>query len=114
MARTEDPIQNLESIDIVGRRVEDGGVDLVLVVSGALTDSEHHQGLLLEKLEHYLRQVNSPGFRADLGAPTPDRVRIIVHCTREPAPVIRQLLQNAMPWAEENNATLTLRVESRA
>jgi hypothetical protein len=111
--RAEDPIQNLDSIDIVGQRVEDGGVDLVIVVSGALTDSERHQGLLLEKLEHYLRQINSPGFRADLGDPSPDRIRIIIDCARDPAPVIRQLLQNAVPWAEENNASLALRVRSR-
>lgn len=113
MPRTEDPIQNLESIDIVGERIEDGGVDLVIVVSGVLTDSEHHQGLLLEKTEHYLRQVNSAGFRADHGDPSPERVRIIIDCAREPAPLIRQLLQNAMPWVEENNASLALRVRSR-
>ncbi|MFG0274565.1 MAG: DUF6572 domain-containing protein [Phycisphaerales bacterium] len=112
MARREDPIQNLETIDLVGQRTDDGGVDLVIVVSDVLTESEHHQGLLLEKLENYLRQINSPAFRADRGEPSPDRVRIIVHCARPPAPAIRQLLQNAMAWVEENNASLALRVET--
>lgn len=48
----DDPIQNLDKIDIVGER-KDRGVDLVIVVSSALTDSDYHEQLLKTKIQGY-------------------------------------------------------------
>lgn len=106
---TEDPIQNLDTVDIVARR-RDGAVDLLIVASGPLNASERHQGLLLTKIESYLRHINSPAFAAEFGPPSPRRVRILVDCAHEPHPEIRQLLQNAVPWIEDNHAGIALRV----
>ena len=106
----EQPIQNIHAIDIVGRR-QDGGVDLFLVVSAPLTGTPEHQTLLLDKLEAYLEHVESPAFRDEFGEPSPDRVRVVIQCAHPPHAAIRQLLQRAVPMAEEHHAGLTLRVD---
>lgn len=106
----EAPIQNLDAIDIVRRR-QDGGVDLFIVVSAPLTGSGEHQALLLDKIDAYLRRIESPEFQEEMGEPSPKRTRIVVQCAHPPHPAIRQILQRAMPWVEEHHASLTLRVE---
>lgn len=40
-------------IDIIGERV-DGGIDLYIVISGAIEESEELQTQLLDKIESYL------------------------------------------------------------
>jgi hypothetical protein len=106
----EHPIQNLDTVDIVGRR-QDGGVDLFIVVNAPLTGSGEHQALLLDKIDSYLRQIESAAFRAEMGEPTPDRVRIVVQCAHPPHAAIRELLQRAMLWVDEHHASLVLRVD---
>lgn len=104
------PIQNLDSIDIIGARNE-GGADLTIVVSSALNASPEHQKLLLDKLEGYLGYVNTPDFAAEFGIPSPDRVCIVLACYHSPDPVILRLIEKCSAWAQKNNASL--RVENR-
>jgi len=109
----ETPIQNPDAIDAVVRR-DDGGVDLLILVSAPLSDTGEHQSLLLDKIDAYLERIESPDFRAEIGEPAPDRTRIVVQCAHPPHPMIRQILQRAVPWVYEHNATLTVRVGSEA
>ena len=103
----EPPIQNLHTVDIVGKRA-DGGVDLFIVASGPLDPSPATQQLLLDKLQSYLEEINTPGFAAEFGAPSPDHICIIVHCEHEVHPVIQLLLQRCKNWVETNHARLEL------
>ena len=62
----DDPIQNLDKIDIFAER-KDGGVDLVIVVSHALTDSEYHLQLLKTKIQGYTDTLFSDEWIAKYG-----------------------------------------------
>ena len=63
---TSNPIQNLESIDIVANR-KDGGVDLAIVVSSVLMDTEEHQELLRRKIQNYTDHVFSESWKKEYG-----------------------------------------------
>jgi len=52
--KSEPPIQNLETIDLLGRR-KDGGVDLIIVVSGPLQNEADHLGRPEWKIAAYIR-----------------------------------------------------------
>ena len=56
------PIQNLDRLDIVGER-NDGGVDLVIVVSGALDGSPSTLLLLETKIKNYIAELMSSEFK---------------------------------------------------
>lgn len=58
---SESPIQNLDRIDILGQRV-DGGVDMVIVVSGPLHNTEDHIERVRKKMITYLEELASPQF----------------------------------------------------
>ena len=58
---SESPIQNLDRIDMLGRR-EDGGVDLVIVVSGPLENTANHLERIEVKVRNYIREIGSPQF----------------------------------------------------
>lgn len=62
-ARTmnEQPIQNIDCIDILGRR-KDGGVDLVVVVSGPLENVADHLECVEAKIQTYIRELSSLEF----------------------------------------------------
>lgn len=56
------PIQNLDKLDIVGER-NDGGVDLVIVVSGPLDGSSSTLALLERKIRNYIAELSSSEFK---------------------------------------------------
>jgi hypothetical protein len=101
----EPPIQNLDTVDIAGRR-RDGGVDLLIVASGPLDPSPETQKLLLDKIQGYLEQINTPGFQSEFGHPPADKVRIVISCEHEIHPVIRTLVARSKTWVEQNNARI--------
>jgi len=107
-----DPIQNIENVDIVGKR-KDGGVDLIIVASSKLHGSPEHQRLLLAKIKSYLAQLNTPEFQTEFNHPRPDQVTIVLSYSETPDPVILQLIEKSKPWVEENNARLIVRPQAK-
>ncbi|WP_428939444.1 hypothetical protein [Fontivita pretiosa] len=103
----EPPIQNLDSVDIVGRR-KDGGVDLFIVASGPLDPSPQTQRLLLSKVQSYLEQINTPAFQAEFQNPPAEKVRIVISCEHEVHPLIQALIERCKPWVAQNNARIEL------
>lgn len=101
------PIQNLDSIDLIGAR-RDGGADLMIVVSSFLSASAEHQKLLLDKLQNYLSYLNSPEFATELGPPSPESACIVLAFYHPPDPVILQLLEKCKGWLKQNNADLRM------
>lgn len=75
----EPPIQDLDSIDIVGVRAA-GGVDLVVVCSGPLDDSVPTQGLIRDKLQNYLNTALHPNFASVYPAAKQGPTRIVLAC----------------------------------
>jgi hypothetical protein len=111
-ARRKPPIQNIENIDVVGRR-KDGGVDLMIVTSSHLDESKETQKLLLDKIESYLEQLNTPEFQEEFDHPSPEQVRIVIDCDQRPSDVIMELLRRSRDWVKENNATLAMKLNTK-
>jgi hypothetical protein len=103
----DQPIQNLDQIDIVGKR-NDGGVDLIIVVSAPLLDSKEHKNLLQEKIEMYAREIRAPQFRSELGVLESSPIQILVVSDQRVDGSMRDFLLSLAPIAEEAGATLKL------
>lgn len=106
-SQTEAPIQNLDRVDVVAVQ-HDGTVVLGLVVSGRLDASPEHQTLLLDKIQNYLAELNTPEFRAEFHNPRPEQVQILIHFDKPPHPAILQLIEKSKPWVAKNNARLVV------
>lgn len=99
------PIQNLDSVDISGKR-RDGGVDLFIVSSSHLDGSLATQQLFKDKLETYVAALGDPEFRQEFGIPHPQRTAIVLACADEPAPEIVDLIARLKPFVERHGASL--------
>jgi hypothetical protein len=99
------PIPSLTALDVHGIR-KGGGSDLVVIVASPLGFDERSQKRLLDKLNIYLRYINSPEYEAQFGPPTPDTTAIEVQLHPDSDPRIVDLLSRCEPWALENRTTL--------
>ena len=70
-------VENPQHIDILGAR-KDGGADLVMVSPGPLDESPEGQTLLLDKVETYLKYIQSPGFRQQFPAATRENTHVVL------------------------------------
>jgi hypothetical protein len=102
-----DPIQNIDQFDIVGRR-NDGGMDLIVVVSAPLLDEERHRRLLQEKVEAYARAIGGPQFRPEFGISESSPVRILIISDHPVHESIREHVGSLAPIAESVGATLSI------
>ena len=104
-------ISDDSAIDIVGAR-RDGGVVLVLVVSGHLGPSIAEQKLLRSRLQFYLDTIYSEDFQQEFGAPTAERTRILISCVVPPAPEVIDLVEQLSPFFLEQSVRLELQVKA--
>ncbi|MEM1263735.1 MAG: hypothetical protein AAGH76_15150 [Pseudomonadota bacterium] len=73
-----EPIQDIDSLDIVGKR-KDGGVDAVIVVSSLLRAIPAHETLLRNKVQTYTDAIFSDGWQARHGdGPVTVYIRAVV------------------------------------
>jgi hypothetical protein len=73
------PIQQLDSIDIVGKR-KDGGVDLAIVASQPVDNSVETLCAIRQKVNTYLATIGIEEFQSDLGYPPLEKTTIILLC----------------------------------
>lgn len=104
MKHFEPPIQNLDAFDIVGER-RGGGVDLVVVCSGPLDDSVDTLDLLRIKVENYLREVASQGFRARFAGAS---VTIFISCSHFVSDAAHGLIDTLRERASNHGVGLQL------
>ena len=71
------PIQDLESVDLTGKR-RDGGVHLLIVASQPLDDAPDTLNSIRSKVAYYLDVIDLPEFQAELEYPPQDRISIIL------------------------------------
>ena len=100
----EDPIQNLDTLDIVGDR-NDGGADVVIIASSYLNNSEHHTNLLTQKLQCYINTILSDEWEEKYGRGNTD---IIVKATEKPHTEIIELIMKVKAAFSEHNVGLVL------
>ena len=73
------PIQELDSIDLTGKR-RDGGVDLIIVASQPIDDSAKTLKSIRHKVQTYLTVVELEEFQAEMGDPPLDKTAILLLC----------------------------------
>ena len=73
------PIQNLDSVDVVGKR-HDGTVELVIVASQPLDDAPETLDSIRKKVETYLETIGIKAFQAEMGHPPREKTVIILVC----------------------------------
>jgi len=102
----EHPIQNIDQIDILGRR-KDGGIDLVVVVSGPLENIADHLERVEAKIRAYIRELSSPEFLEQF--PTNSASRQILLATEYSIdPTVLALIDSLRRLAAEAGATLQI------
>ena len=102
------PIQNLESLDIVGDR-NDGGVDLVIVVSGPLDGSPTTLSLLESKVRNYITELASSEFRAKYRPPKNCKNAICVVSAYPIDPLALAVIERLKPIAGRVGASIEVR-----
>jgi hypothetical protein len=80
---TEAPIQNVEEIDVIAKRV-DGGVDTVVIVSSFLDDTPEMEALLKQKIQNYVEGFYSEEFEQEFGTPETTNYSILIKCSVRP------------------------------
>ena len=101
----EDPIQSLDSIDILGHR-KDGGVDLVIVVSSFLDDTSEHEHLLKQKIQNYVDGIFSDELQGEFGSIENTQYTIVLKCTVEPHPNMTSKIQAIAQYLNEFHISL--------
>jgi hypothetical protein len=91
-AKWQSAVGNPARIDLIGAR-PDGGLDLILVCSSPLDESEPTRNTLVRKLRNYCLFVMSDEFAEEFGTPSEERVRIVLSVTAPPPRPIRALLE---------------------
>jgi hypothetical protein len=79
MDNFEPPIQNLDSLDLVGERKE-GGVDLVIVCSGPLDESADTLRRIDQKIRGYITAATKTGFASAYPAALDGPTTIFLSC----------------------------------
>lgn len=103
---SESPIQNLDHIDILGRR-KDGGIDLVIVVSGPLENTTDHLECVRAKIQTYIHEISSPEFSEQF--PNNSTSRQILLATEHPIDqAVLTLIDSLRRPAAEANALLKI------
>jgi hypothetical protein len=93
------------SLDMLGKR-KDGYIELGIIVGEKLTRSREDQGLLMKKVEAYLKAINSEAFRKDYDNPLPHKTVIIIKFLVEPDLEIIELVKQMDRWVRDNNARI--------
>jgi hypothetical protein len=104
----EPPIQNSEAIDIVGQR-RDGGVDLIIVVSGHLDGSPSTLSLLENKIKRYIAELTSSEFKKKFHRSANRSNSILVVSEYVIDRHALDVIERLRPIAQASGATLEIR-----
>lgn len=100
-------IYNVNNIDILGER-KDGIIELFIISTGGLDESEETQTALLDKIENYLGYINSKEFKKDFGEVDKYKIWIILQLNKAPNPVINELFKNIISWVNDSGANIKM------
>ena len=94
------PIQNIDQIDIIGKRT-DGGVDLFIVASSYLDGSPATEHLFRTKIQNYFDAIYSEDLEAEFGLPEHVPYAIVVKCSERPNERIFEVVAEVAPVLAE-------------
>jgi len=101
------PIQNLDSIDIFGKR-RDGGLDLCIVASQPLDGDAETLESIRHKVSSYLTAIRSEKFQAEMGYRTLEQTTIIIACDHPIHPVAMAVIEECKALAAGQGVRLKL------
>ena len=104
-SKTTEKFGNLSLIDIIYAQPDEDCAVMVLVTVGYIDGSPETQKDLLDKLEGYLKHIQSEDFRRDYPQ---SKVYIDISFQEKPDVLITDLLYKCMNWCKENGAYLRL------
>lgn len=102
----EDPIQNLDLLDVLVEN-KDGTADLYIVVSSFLDESDYHESLLRQKIQTYVNEIMSETWTKKHGD---GNSTIVVNCTETPHQEIIDLIGHIQTYLEEFKIGLRLEI----
>lgn len=102
------PIQDLESVDITGKR-HDGGAELVIVVSQPLDDADETLDSIREKVDLYLEVIDLEEFQRDLEYPPRDKTVIVISSDHPIHPRAMEVINECFLMAAHHGIRLELR-----
>jgi hypothetical protein len=102
------PIQELDSIDITGKR-SDGGVDLVIIASQPIDDSPQTLESIRQKVQTYLAVIGVEEFQAEMGHPPRDKTAIILSCDHPIHPKAQAVIEECRASALMQGVRLEVR-----
>jgi len=105
------PIQNLESVDITLKR-NDGGVELLIVVSQPLDDSPETLDSIRRKVRYYLDVIDLDEFQEEMGYPPREETAIIIRCDFPMHPPALEVLGACQAEAAKRGVGLTVARDS--
>jgi hypothetical protein len=95
--KIEEHLGDLKLIDVMYRSKEENAAVLVICVAGYLDGSIEMQNALMDKMEGYLKHINSNVFKKDYPDPN---VFLDINFDEKPARLIIQLLETTYEWCE--------------
>ena len=95
--KIEEHLGDLKLIDVMYRSEEEDAAVLVLCVAGFLDGSREMQTALMDKMEGYLKHINSDVFKKDYPDPN---IFLDIDFDEKPDRLIIQLLETTYDWCE--------------
>ena len=105
------PIQDLEGIDIVGKR-HDGGVDLAIVASQPIDSSPETLDCIRQKVATYLQAIDSEEFQSELGYPPRDKTAIVLICEHPVHPDAQMVIEECSTGAAAKGVRMEVRTSA--
>lgn len=99
------PIQELDRVDLTGKR-RDGGVDLVIVGSQPIDDSPETLESIRQKVRTYLEVIGLEEFQAEMGRPPRDKIAIILACEHPIHPKAQGVIEECRALAAAQGVRL--------
>jgi hypothetical protein len=101
------PIPSVTALDVQTIK-HGGGSDLAIIVASPLQSDERSQRRLLDKIEIYLKFLQTSEYQSGSGIATPENTRIVVRLHPDSDPAILDLLERCKPWVTKGQATLVV------
>jgi hypothetical protein len=98
----------LDRVDVTGKR-RDGGVDLFIVASQPIDDSESTPESIRHKVRTYLTVIGLDEFQAEMGYPPRERISIIIECKHPIHPKSQAVIEEVRAIAAAQGVRLEVR-----
>lgn len=105
-------IYDVNKLDLMGKK-KDGSVELYIISTGTLDDSEDTQKKLMDKIENYLGYIHSKEFSYEFKNVSSDNIWIILKVQEKLPQLLVELNKKIVPWVNECGANYMVEISNR-